>query len=221
MPTVSTKEILTNNNPAICLISKNVNGGDELVKAILIKELQSLNEFFNVPQMSVSQRIETVKLACETFNYWKLDDFKMCFKNIKTGKYGKLFNRIDGGVIFDCFRAYDKERGLESESINKAEQPTKANPEGQKRVIEILSEFVEKTNPLTKKVVRQKTEADIVAQKAFVQFDKIHKKLRDNGGKRFIKRYGKMMDQAEFLDYKLNQYIRVKELLKKSGKLPI
>lgn len=161
--------------------------------------------------MTPEQRTETISLACDTYHYWKLDDFKFVFKGIKTGRYGKLFNRIDGGFIFDCFRVHDSERKVEREQMNKVEPLTKPNPEGQKKVIEILKEFVEKDKPIDKKVGRYKTEYDVVCQDALTEFDKIYKKGKETNGTRFIKVDGKMMDQTEFMDYKVKEYLKTKQ----------
>lgn len=205
LPAISQKEILTNHHQPIGAIKTQVKGGLEIVQAILVLELDSLNKYFNVPQMNITQRTETISLLCERLNHWKLDDFKLLFKNMKAGVYGKMFNRIDGGVIFDCVRIYDQERQTQAELINKAEPPTKANPEGQKRVIEILKEFVEaKPEPIKKGKV--KTEYDLVCQSALEEFDKIYNKGKGTNGKRFITVEGKVMDQTEFMQYKINQY---------------
>lgn len=211
LPAVSVKEILTNSHPPIGAIKLNVKNGTELVKALLVKEIESLCSFFNVTSMNVQQRVETINLACEKLNHWKLDDFKMCFKNAKTGQYGKIFNRLDGGVIFEWFRAYDAERMAQSESLNKADMPTKPNQEGQKKVIEILSEFVDKEKPYNKKVGRVKTEYDVVCREALTEFDRIYKAGKETNGKRYIKVNGKMLDQVEFMDYKIKEYIKSKK----------
>jgi len=43
--------------------------------------------------------------------YWlKPEDFKLCFNNAKTGKYGQLYNRLDGSVIFEWLNNYQNER---------------------------------------------------------------------------------------------------------------
>lgn len=60
--------------------------------------------------MSDTQVTMTVDLIIEEYPYMKPDDFKLCFKNAMKMKYGKLYNRIDGQIIMNWLREYNKER---------------------------------------------------------------------------------------------------------------
>lgn len=38
------------------------------------------------------------------------DDFKLCFNNAKRGKYGRVYDRIDGNIIYEWLQKYSEER---------------------------------------------------------------------------------------------------------------
>lgn len=52
----------------------------------------------------------TVEIIDENFYYFSPDDFRKCFRGAMSGKYGKIYNRLDGAVIMEWLRAYDIER---------------------------------------------------------------------------------------------------------------
>jgi predicted transcriptional regulator len=60
--------------------------------------------------MSPYQIEMTIELIQENFYYFSPDDFRKCFRGAMSGKYGKIYNRLDGAVIMEWLRAYDIER---------------------------------------------------------------------------------------------------------------
>lgn len=52
----------------------------------------------------------TIEIIEENFYYFSQDDFRKCFRGAMSGKYGKIYNRLDGAVIMEWLRAYDIER---------------------------------------------------------------------------------------------------------------
>lgn len=196
--------------------------GDMIVQATLVEAIFDLNDYFNISnRMTDAQTIDVVRLIMEKFNYFKLADFKLCFKNAKTGLYGKVYNRIDGLIIFEWLNLYAAERiqvaetasiakdnALKNQKIN----PEEINPEGQKKVLEILSSVVDNTKAdqlKSKKVNRGNSEFDQLVQSYFREFDEIYKNRpessKENERLKFITVDGKQMNQAEFIDYKLKQ----------------
>lgn len=195
---------------------------------MLVLAIENLNNFFNVTRpMSDVQTAETINLMCQRFPSWRMDDFKLCFDRMKMGYYGKTYNRIDGQTIFEGLNDYDNDRMNEAEILNTNKHEaikkglhdtSEPNKEGQKKVVEILKTAIEgmdvsKQNE-NKKVGRFSSEIDIFAQKALRQFDFIHKTHRDRGGQKFVKRSGKVMTASEFIDYKIAQYNKLRNLKK-------
>lgn len=67
--------------------------------------------FFNVGKsMDADQVKQTVQLILEEYYYFKPEDFKLCFKKAMKGHYGKVYDRIDGPVIFEWLNQHDFER---------------------------------------------------------------------------------------------------------------
>ena len=95
--------------PSVITIVKEC--GENVARAALVIIITELLSFFNVENtMSVQQVATTISLLMDEYYYLKLDDFKMCFKRVMLGKYGKVYNRIDGQMILEWVHTYLKER---------------------------------------------------------------------------------------------------------------
>lgn len=60
--------------------------------------------------MGQEQLVQTIQLIIEDFYYFNIEDFKLCFNNAKRGRYGKVYDRLDGNVIYEWLETYSKER---------------------------------------------------------------------------------------------------------------
>lgn len=77
------------------------------VRAVLSIMVGNVVLFFNVGKtMSVKQVAMTCDLILEAFPYFKLEDLALCFKKAMLLEYGKLYDRMDGGVIIEWLRKY-------------------------------------------------------------------------------------------------------------------
>lgn len=148
----------------------------------------------------------------------KLEDFKLCFNRAKMGYYGKIYDRLDGQIIFEFLRAYSVERtnlklsqndnthfNQKSEKFDKSE----INPEGQKKVIDILRNAIKPVEEKKEVKVKEKSYEEKLVQRFMKQFDVIQMKkpyMEDLG--RFIFRYGKPIGQMEYVKYKMLQFSR-------------
>lgn len=102
---------------AISVIQKEF--GETHLRAFMVKILNDLLDYFSVGKsMGAVQIAQTAMLIIEDFYYLKPDDFKLCFSRAKKGLYGKVYDRIDGQVIFDWLNAYNRDRALEAESLS-------------------------------------------------------------------------------------------------------
>ena len=236
LQTRTIKDSLVAHTPVIAeiVIYCGSEKGALVIRAMLVLAIENLNSYFNITKpMTDLQTIETINLICQRFSYFRMDDFKLCFDRMKMGFYGKTYNRIDGQILFEALNAYDVERMEEAEilNMNKHEQlkkgindGTPVNIEGQKEVIEILKYAIKHTDieavkPTTnKELKRGESHIDALSQKWFRQFDKLHGKFGTSSlGTKYIKRYKKVLSCSEYLDYKINQWRRIKTL----NKLPI
>ncbi len=85
--------------------------GLQYLEDMVIFLLHDLCTFFNLNrQMSDIQIGQTAGLIIDLYPHFKAEDLALCFKNIKTLKYGKLYEGLDGSKILDFLNTYDLER---------------------------------------------------------------------------------------------------------------
>lgn len=185
--------------------------GDTVVKTVLIEALSDLVMFFNVGKtMNSAQVLQTVDLILDQYWYLRLSEFKYCFNKAKLGAYGKVYDRIDGAIIFEWIELYLIER---KDAIIDAN--IKRNNEFKKDT-SILSALTDKGvnfNSLHKisENKNQKTEFESekekVIQDALKEFDKLHLTSEvDSKGVRLINYQGKILGIVEFSELKLKEY---------------
>lgn len=93
--------------------------GEQQLLAILTLIIADAVEFFNIGKsMTGEQIVSTAKLIAKDYYYLKPEDFKLCFENAKRGKYGKLFDRLDGMIIMEWLENYSGSRANKAEEIN-------------------------------------------------------------------------------------------------------
>lgn len=123
--------------------------------AILTILFNDVIDFFSVGKsMGQSQLVSTIQLVVEDFYYLNIEDFKLCFNNAKRGVYGKIYDRIDGNVIYGWIAQYAQERAFFCESIDDRHKTsdtserisTKIKNEDQAiRISEIQNKFIKKS----------------------------------------------------------------------------
>ena len=80
-------------------------------------------EYFNVKGgITEAQAVQTAALWIEQYPLETFEDLLLCLKNAKIGKYGTVYNRIDGQTIFAWFRAYLDEKYERFEQLKKMEK---------------------------------------------------------------------------------------------------
>lgn len=85
--------------------------GEQFLFAFLTIAIVDLIEFFNVGKtMGEVQVVSTIRLIVDDFYYLNVEDFKLCFNNAKRGRYGKVYDRIDGNTIYEWLNKYSTER---------------------------------------------------------------------------------------------------------------
>lgn len=85
--------------------------GENHARAIVVILLSEVVDFFNASNtMNDSQVAITTDLIIEEYPYFKIDDLKLCFRNAMKGRYGEIYNRLDGSVIMNWLKQYNQER---------------------------------------------------------------------------------------------------------------
>lgn len=103
-------------SPSCSIAVMNKEFGEIKLRAFLSLVIVDVAMFFSVGKMmNDTQAAQTVDLIIEEFYFFKPDDFKLCFNRAKRGVYGKVYDRIDGQVIFEWLNTYRNERCTEAQ----------------------------------------------------------------------------------------------------------
>lgn len=84
--------------------------GENVLKALIVKFLNSFLDFYNNARKDDEHRVEIVNLILSQYPNYSLHDLKFFFTQAKTGYYGDNYGRMDGPTIFVWLRKYDEER---------------------------------------------------------------------------------------------------------------
>ena len=85
-------------------------GNEKVVDLISILIIEVL-EWFNVKNsMTDTQIVDASYMIYNDFKHFNLYDIGLCFNQGKTCKYGKVYDRIDGGILFEWLTRYDIDR---------------------------------------------------------------------------------------------------------------
>jgi hypothetical protein len=198
-------DIISSTNPSVVRLVQ-ING-EPVIKALLVDIIADVVEFFSLGKsMSGSQIASTVELIIEAYGSYKFDDWKLCFKMAKLGKFGTVYDRIDGNVIFDWFDKYLEIRSTEFESARAKENRLYSEPIKSYPLIpmpEYVKELIDK-KVIVKEPGKQLNQTD--AQKQINvwinEFDRICTMQGSQDGKRFILQDDIKMDIGEYLQYK-------------------
>jgi hypothetical protein len=107
--------------PTISEISKQYDNKTAL--ELMGSYIKNLNDFLNIKtKMKEEQIFETSYLICRRFYYFNLAEISNIFADIKIGKYGKLYESIDGAKILSFFTDYNEERVPAAERMLKDQE---------------------------------------------------------------------------------------------------
>ena len=129
--------------PSLALLKRNI--GEDSVQAYIEMWIINLLCFVNIGKsMSDTQVFETSSFIIYEYSSMNISDVNLVFKMGKMGKFGKIYDRIDGQIIISWFEEYFKSRCSDAanRSINEAQQHKGGN-------VESFAEIAKKHN-LTK-----------------------------------------------------------------------
>jgi hypothetical protein len=185
--------------------------GEAPVKLILGSAIDQLQTYFSLDRVMSPYQIEmTIELIQENFYYFSPDDFRKCFRGAMSGKYGKIYNRLDGAVIMEWLRAYDIERTeiivQEQMQKNKEEAKEIMSPESFDKAMKNLIDEISSKHK-RKDVEPWESKLSPFEKQVITEFDKLR------GSNRFAVYQGKEMDFDTF------RMIRYGEEIKNQGEL--
>ena len=207
----TTEMAVYNSSPSLVKISKEI--GDGFLFSFLGNILLDLSDFFNIGKgLSPQQIIWLAKEIKKDYYYLKPTELKLCFDNAKKGKYGKLYDRLDGMIIYEWIETYLSERTnvvIKQNSNDKVEHQRKFDDIILPILKSINLEHIEKPKEVKPK---EKLPYHDIHQKWIDLYGKLRTKKSDTSG-RFLKRYGMVLDLESYINYKAEQLFRVKAYL--------
>lgn len=175
------------------------------IKAVLVLMLVDHIKFFNVGKsMNETQVVQTVNLILSEYSGYKLEDFAVCFKNRKLGKYGKLYDVLDGSIIMQDLATYDNERM----SFIYAKHEKERNTGFLEYMPDEIKEELDKILPKTKFTIgpteSKQNEIDRKCNEIYREFDTLYREQKRNDGSvRMIEYEGEIIDVYTFISKKL------------------
>ena len=181
--------------------------GEATALSVLVLFIADLVLYYNVGKSMNPGQIETTaRLILQEYKNYRPEHLKICFDRIKLGRYGKIYDRIDGGVIMDFIKEFDLE--MEQEIMMERENESQRNKELMKtpfssaltglKIDVGINIREEESKPVIAKDPREEK-----IQGWMRDFDKIH---RDHGldtSIRMIIVEDKKMDVTTYLKYRL------------------
>lgn len=136
-------ECIDSKTPQISTIKKSF--GEDFIQAYIESWIVNLRMFFNVGRaMTDAQTFETAMMIVEEYPYLNIADINLIFKNAKLGKYGKLYDRLDGSIILEWFERYFNDRcnAASERSIAEAESYKGGSYDSPERVREFVNSLI-------------------------------------------------------------------------------
>ncbi|AUD00972.1 hypothetical protein [Spirosoma pollinicola] len=122
MALIALQETITLSTAATASTVQQVIGfhGKPTVLKLVCAILKLFNDGLNTSlRMDARQLFEYALVWCGEFENETLKDLILCLKRVKAGRYGPIFNRIDGTVVSDFFQKYLAEKAQWGEDQNR------------------------------------------------------------------------------------------------------
>ena len=94
--------------------------GDTTLLVALAGMILQTAGFFNIGKsINDEQALDTASLLIDSYPHETIEDFTLMFREAKKGKYGELYNRLDGQIIFKWMSAYLEMKAEHREKIHR------------------------------------------------------------------------------------------------------
>lgn len=184
--------------------------GNDFVVSVLNILLKDVADFFNLPRNFNGKQIEqTSDLIIENFPHLTIEDFKRCFKKIKSLGYGPIYDSLDGGKILVFIKQYDSDSWHEiekhrQEEINKKrEQPIEMAPQ----FADVLKAVLNKGKKVIEKQAPEKSIGNETMQGYIKEFDLLNDKQYNGVAQkiRLVNYKAKIYDISSYMEARFNE----------------
>lgn len=148
-------------NPTATLSTVNKYRGRARVQAIIEHLIKASAKFLNVGRgMNEYQIAETARMIYDDYYFFTVADLKVCFRSGVSGKFGQVYDRLDGMVIFDWLEKYAGERSQIAERESVKHMKANAEKEKEKHMPQWLSQWLKDWEAKRKKVFTETKPSD-------------------------------------------------------------
>lgn len=142
---------------------------------------------------NADQVLEIAKTLVEKYSDYTLEVFAYFFKDAKQGKYGKVFNRLDGPMIYEWITEFDK--NYEAEKIDKIMSYESKKSDHHSERAALIVGLLDKTK--IGSINKFDAEKEKKATFIYNQFNELLKEQKSTDGK--VEWMGKRMELSEFI----------------------
>ena len=212
--------------PTIKEISEEA-GHDQVLAAIGYLLLETVEMFAVGKSIGVEQFAKLPQMIYDDANYLGLEDLKLCFLKAIKGHYGKSYDRLDAQIIFEWLNAYKAERAdvkmnyqvQKHDEFKQLDQKVSDLGWSKERLTQLKElakqmAIKDREERFSKRSKVEPTNEQNFANKCLRQFDTLYIKFGIKGGVKMVKRYGKILDAHQFLNYKFSQYEKINHYIR-------
>lgn len=202
----SVTQVIQSNSPSFALIRKSGDNGETICRAMMVDLLVNFLEYLNIGKnMNEAQVADTVTLLLQEYHLLRPDDFILFFSRAKTGRYGNLYDRIDGMVIFEWMNKYMDERATEIETLRRNEAKREDKATGEPIPMpDYIKEALKKATPVPVERTKYESQEQRIMNVFIKDFDTLWLDQGAKSGKKFVELHDKHMDINEYLQFRLD-----------------
>ena len=103
-------EIMKQDNQITSLFKRSREDHSLIIDEICLLILD-LQKFFNTKiKLDEDQILDLSEMIVAEYQYLSIFDIAFCFKEGKFGRYGKVYDRLDGGILLGWIKEWDNKR---------------------------------------------------------------------------------------------------------------
>jgi len=130
-------------SPTHCFGAIKKLSGEAVTVSVIVKLLSDIIRFVSVGKsMNDYMLAETAKLILQNYYFLKIEDFKLFADYFKAGKYGQLFDRLDGQIILLALQKYADERIEVAERLSHEQHKTAIASSDEKFFLKIGKNYI-------------------------------------------------------------------------------
>ena len=182
--------------------------GKQAASAYISIMLADVEQFFNVKNGMTEIQIKMlVDMILKNFFFLKISDLRLFSEKFKMGLYGKVYDRLDGGVVMDALNKYVDDRMEEAAQYHqqRASKFKSAGQQAAKNILEAITEGWKDPRPVKepKPVFRS---VDQYCQYYGLDVEEVGRKLAQAVSNDY-NRAALQMDYDEYTQYWMNQWL--------------